>query len=89
MARENKGPCKRRRGGVLVLCNPLAMSISSGLVGIDVHQSINFKTGKLTSYVGCRADRKAPVMLFNACPFCRFEYVIKKPEPKPSMPVKP
>ena len=47
-------------------------------VGVQVLSALNFKTGECTEYVGVRRSAKEKLLLFNVCPFCRFEYAVSK-----------
>lgn len=69
------GPCRRSRRG-LVVCEAMMMSLGDGPTGVQDFSAVTFTTGKCTRYVGSRRTRKEKVMLFNVCPFCRFEYAV-------------
>ena len=73
---SNDGPCRRTDDG-LVICKPLLMAFSDTSLGIQDWTAINFKTGAMVRYIGVRPSRKAKPLLFNCCPFCRFEYAVK------------
>jgi hypothetical protein len=76
------GPC-RRDGDGLTVCGPLARVLSETSLGVQIVTAVTFSTRHLTQYVGAKRTRKDPILLFNVCPFCKFEFAMKA-EPPPT-----